>query len=405
MSNRREFIRKTMALGATSLLSPVSELFGEEMDRRAGSMQRGTTPVNTDAVKGGAYTVNMNYIRIASRAPRKIIVPDVEGYKVLKGDFHIHTLFSDGAVMPVDRVNEAVDNGLDVIAITDHFEYRPHFSNVGKWKLSDGVGDNYNLWYETARAEAEKKNLLLVRGAEITKSTMPPGHLNVLFTTDNNPIYAAVNDWRKMLHTAHEQGAFILWNHPGWEAPKSGGIEKGASLVFHKEHEEILKKGMLQGVEVFNYLEHYPIVSVWCNEYGLAPFANSDIHETELSLYGIQSPLRPVNLVFAKERTIESVREAMFAKRMVAMAANTLWGHASWLAPLFKASVETGTVTPGTLSLKNNSSLPISVTLGGVIFDLPPNVERQVYKAANVSTLTVVNWMTGTNSALEIPLN
>ena len=56
--------------------------------------------------------------------PRTITIPDTAGFKVLK-DFHMHTLFSDGQVMPADRVNEAVQNGLDVIAITDHIECVP----------------------------------------------------------------------------------------------------------------------------------------------------------------------------------------------------------------------------------------------------------------------------------------
>jgi predicted metal-dependent phosphoesterase TrpH len=304
--------------------------------------------------------------------------------------------------MPYQRVEEAVDNGLDIISITDHIEYRPYFSKGGKWKLVEGQGDDFNIWYDIGKVEADKQNLLLIRGTEITKSKMPPGHLNAIFTTDNNPVAAAVDDWRKMLQIAHEQGAFILWNHPGWEAPKSGGIEKGAPLVFHKEHEEIVKSGILQGIEIFNHTEHYPIVSDWCNKYNLAPFANSDIHDTELRLYGIQNPLRPINLIFAKERTVESIKEAMFDKRMVAWAANTLWGSERWLKALFKAAVEIRTVTPGTLALKNTSSLPVSVTLGGVVFELPKDVERQVYLAEGVKKLTVVNWMPATNKPLDV---
>jgi hypothetical protein len=80
---------------------------------------------------------------------------------------------------------------LDVIAITDHIEVRPFFSKVGRWKLNDEQADNFNLWYEVAKPEAEKQNRLLIRGAEITKS-IPPGHFNALFTNDNNPIVAAV---------------------------------------------------------------------------------------------------------------------------------------------------------------------------------------------------------------------
>ena len=56
--------------------------------------------------------------------PNRIVIPDIEGYKTLKGDFHIHTVFSDGDVWPSTRVKEAVWEGLDVIAITEHLDTR-----------------------------------------------------------------------------------------------------------------------------------------------------------------------------------------------------------------------------------------------------------------------------------------
>jgi hypothetical protein len=317
----------------------------------------------------------------------------------------MHTLFSDGRVMPGDRVNEAVQNGFDVIAITDHIEYRPFFSKVGKWKLNEEQGSDFNLWYNLAKPDADRQNLLLIHGAEVTKSTMPPGHFNVLFPKDVNPIAAVVDDWRKMLRVAADQGCFILWNHPGWEAPKSGGIEKGAPLRFTADHEEICKQGLMHGIEIFNGMEHYPVVSDWCNERDLAIFADSDIHPSEFNRYGFQNPLRPVTLVLAKERTVESVKEAMFARRTVGWAAGMLWGRDPWLPELFKASVEIKTVTPGTLELTNNSSLPVSVSMGGIIFELPQDRKQQVYRAEGVNTLTVANWMIGMNKPLQLTID
>ena len=219
--------------------------------------------------------------------------------------------------MPTDRVIEAVRNGLDVISITDHIEYRPYFSGTGKWKMTQELSQDYNLWYNVAKPDADKANLLLIPGVEITKSVMPPGHFNALFTKDVNPIAAAVDDWQSMLQVAADQGCFLLWNHPGWQAPKSGGIEDGAPLRFTKEHENVWKNGLMHGIELFNGTEYYPIVSDWCNERDLAIFANSDIHPSELIQYGFQNPLRPITLVLAKERTVESVREAMFSKRTI----------------------------------------------------------------------------------------
>ena len=54
-----------------------------------------------------------------------IRIPDVDGFHVLKCDFHTHTIFSDGRVWPTMRVDEAWKDGLDAIAITDHIEVRP----------------------------------------------------------------------------------------------------------------------------------------------------------------------------------------------------------------------------------------------------------------------------------------
>ena len=40
-----------------------------------------------------------------------IVIPDVNGYKVLKCDFHTHTVFSDGLVWPTIRLQEAWSEG------------------------------------------------------------------------------------------------------------------------------------------------------------------------------------------------------------------------------------------------------------------------------------------------------
>ena len=74
-----------------------------------------------------------------------INIPDIDGYKTLKCDFHVHTVFSDGKVWPDQRVNEAWNEGLDVIAITDHIEYRPN---------KEIVKGDFNTSYEIAKNEA-----------------------------------------------------------------------------------------------------------------------------------------------------------------------------------------------------------------------------------------------------------
>lgn len=55
----------------------------------------------------------------------EFILPEVGGYKVLKSDLHTHSIYSDGSVLPEYRVREAWVDGLDVLAITEHIEWRP----------------------------------------------------------------------------------------------------------------------------------------------------------------------------------------------------------------------------------------------------------------------------------------
>ncbi|MDY0183263.1 MAG: PHP domain-containing protein, partial [Proteiniphilum sp.] len=103
-----------------------------------------------------------------------ITIPDVMGYKVLKCDFHTHTVFSDGLVWPSIRNQEAWEEGLDALAITDHIEYTPHKEDV---KVA------HNRGHELLKESAGMSNILLVKGSEITRNT-PPGHFNAIYIDD-----------------------------------------------------------------------------------------------------------------------------------------------------------------------------------------------------------------------------
>ncbi len=136
-----------------------------------------------------------------------IIIPDVRGYKVLKCDFHTHTVFSDGHVWPNVRNQEAWEEGLDALAITDHIEYTPQREDV---KVA------HNRGYELLKDDAAKNNLILVKGSEITRNT-PPGHFNAIFIDDASGFIeerSSKMDRAAVMKTA-EQKAFIFWNHPG----------------------------------------------------------------------------------------------------------------------------------------------------------------------------------------------
>ena len=383
MTTRRNFLKCSALLGAAASFPVQYALAQTTPSQTTPAAADGHDPLFTDA--HGA-------IRAGNPKPRTITIPDVGKYKVLKGDFHMHTLFSDGHVMPKVRVQEAVENGLDCIAITDHIEYRPFLGGDSIKLVEDN--DDHNIAYNVAKPEADKSNLILIRGTEITKRTMPPGHFNAIFIKDTNAIAAVVDDWKKMLAVATDQGGFVFWNHPGWVAPTSGGLEKGVPMSFTDEHEDVRKKGYLHGVEVFNGSSHFPIVSDWCNERDLGLITVSDIHVTEYQQYGVQNLRRPMTLILAEERTEVSIREAFFAKRTVGWAADKIFGRPEWVEKLFRSSVEIK---------KEGKSLTLR-NLG----DIPCFIEGKELVAQGTATisqtqkLTVSNWFVGTNKPLEV---
>jgi len=394
MKTRREFLKTSALLGVAAATFPVHYALAQE-----------TPAAGTNAHNPLFFAPNDNILSRAPR-PRVITIPDVSGpngkkYKVLKGDFHMHTIFSDGDVMPRARVQEAVQNGLDCISITDHIEYRPFFggSAASSVKLAER-NDDHNISYTIAKPVADNSNLILIRGTEITKSTMPPGHFNAIFLKDVNPVAAVVSDWKQMLAAATDQGAFVTWNHPGWVAPRSGGLAEGVPMSFTDEHEDVRKKGHLHGIEVFNGTQHYPIVSDWCNELDLGILAVSDIHPSELQRYGVQNLRRPITLVLAEERTEESIREAFFAHRTIGWAADMIFGKPEWVEKLFTACVGISTANRS-VTIKNKGDIPMNLQVRESKYELKPQGEV-VVSYSDGDKLNVTNWYVGTNKPLEM---
>ena len=280
------------------------------------------------------------YHAIESSARRIISIPDIDGYITLKGDFHMHTVFADGDLSPAGRVKEAWHDGLDVIAMTEH---------IGVQKNEGIELKDYNLPNKLAMKAGEKYGLLVIPGLEITRAK-PFGHMNALFVSDCNVIdknrymvdkkgnLLRDKDGNRIPNRATEmkdfeaveaQGAFIIWNHPGWPDKKS---------TLYPLHKELIEKGRIHAVELYNGREWYPRVLDWFDTYNLTMVANSDIHTPTSCTYN--RALRPMTLVFAKERSLESVREAMFAGRMLALFGNTLAGNADLIRQLLKASLQ-----------------------------------------------------------------
>jgi hypothetical protein len=250
----------------------------------------------------------------------EIRFPAIEGYQTLACDLHMHTVFSDGQVWPQVRVAEAWRQGLDAIAISDHIEYQPH---------KEDLPTNHERPYALASGDARAHNVLLVKAAEITRDT-PPGHFNALFLQDINPL--DTEDFVEVIKRANQQGAFVFWNHQGWK-----GAEKGRWLDVHTK---LFESKWLHGMEVCNGSSYYPDAHKWCLQKGLTMLGNSDIHAPDLRRKSTAADHRTMTLVFAKQRTLESLKEALVAGRTAVWFEDKLIGRKEWLAPLLAASVK-----------------------------------------------------------------
>lgn len=268
------------------------------------------------------------------RNPKKrqiIQIPPVGEFQTLKCDFHLHTMFSDGHVWPNVRVQEAWQEGLDVISITDHIEYLPH---------SKDVIVNHNRAFELAKDQAAENNIIFIKGTEITRQT-PPGHFNAIFIGDASGYIEgrATNEKDKeAVMKAVDQNAFIFWNHPGWKVNQIDGSYEWIDFV-----DELYKEKKLHGIEVFNGFSFHKKALDWCVDKNLTVMGTSDIHNLVAHDYNLGDYIhRSMTLVFAKERTPESIRDALEAGRTVAWSSKYIAGKEDHVRDLFNACIEIG---------------------------------------------------------------
>jgi len=308
-------------------------------------------------------------------AQRKTVhLPDLPGYVTLKCDFHMHTVFSDGNVWPTVRIDEALRDGLDAIAITDHIEYTPK---------KDFIPVDFNAAWKITEGYAKERNLILVHGTEITRK-MPPGHFNALFIKDAS-IIAKDSVWDS-IEEAIKQGAFLQWNHPGWKSQQPDGIPKMYDI-----HERLIRNGWLHGIEFFNDSEYYPLVFTLCKQNNLALMSNSDVHGTISEIYSEpEDTNRPMTLVFAKKRNHDSLKEAMFAGRTMVYFRDILAGKEEYAKPFFYQCISVGKPFYQNdkslfFEVTNNSDIPFYLING--IANAPANVTL----AANSVTRVVLS--------------
>ena len=286
----------------------------------------------------------------------KIVIPDLNGYVTLRCDFHMHTVFSDGTVWPTVRIDEAYREGLDAISLTEHLEGRRYLQDFERIGNISFKSVSHNLSYELAQSYAKERGIMLIRGAEITRS-MPPGHHNAIFITNADEL--ATPEWMNAFRAAKAQNAFIFWNHPGWLA------QQPDTTLWFNEHTQLLQQGMMHGIEVVNG-HYFPEAHRWCLEKKLTFIGNSDLHGPNAPY--AQGKHRTMTLVFARSATPEAIYEALKERRTVVYHQDFIIGEEKYLKELFEKALDitvTKTDNTANITFKNKSDLTFNLRGAG----------------------------------------
>ena len=339
---------------------------------------------------------------------KEIMIPSsLNGYNVYKADLHTHSIFSDGLVHPKWRVYEAWQDGLDVMAVTEHIENRA-YENMFHEYLKEYTDKEYqkgpaglknvdiNFSIREAKKEAVKYGITIIPGSEITRSGSEVGHFNALFTTDNNLIYD--EDPVQSIRNAKSQGALVMHNHPGWRRKdiKMTPTEKTA-----------YGEGLIDGVEVMNGGMFFPGIIDRVREYNQFIAANTDVHKTTASDYRLTGADRPMTLILAKDKSLESLREALLQRRTIAFGFNTLCGSEELLRDFFHACVKVTRINETTVLVTNMTSITFKLQQGkGRILNFDPftSMVATVKKGSDTVSYRVVNMWTGVDSHPVIEL-
>ncbi|MAU63358.1 MAG: PHP domain-containing protein [Flavobacteriaceae bacterium] len=318
---------------------------------------------------------------------RKVFFKSPAGVYFISSDLHIHSVFSDGAVWPTVRVDEAIRDSLDLISLTEHLEYQSHISDIPH--------TNRNRSFQIAGGYVQKRPLAVVHGTEITKP-MPPGHFNAIFIQDANKFFDKNKEplnFIKGIKEANSQGAFVFWNHPMWEANRSDGIAKLDPI-----HKEVINKKLLHGIEVVNFDTFSEEAMQIALDYELTMMGTSDVHiliEWDFNIEK-ESFHRPITFIMSKNRTIKSIRDALFNGDTFIWYRDLIIGKSNNLKQVIENNLEVISKGYGfkgrkveilQLELRNKSVAPISLNyIGEYTFhndykfiELEPRSSKTIY--------------------------
>lgn len=273
----------------------------------------------------GEFVIKVNFTYKESKIVSLYCLDDVMiKLRPLKGDLHMHSIYSDGKTTPFALVLASLGAGMDFISITDHDSYEGSLNAIQKVKqnnidllvlrgeevsvggkkdmsVSQGNGHilsiNANSSIEEQRKDTKNYEKELQDIVKVLKKE----------TIDKNidPIHYAKNIW--VINKIKEAKGISILAHPNW-------VYRDGKYHLHQAfYKEMLKSSHLDGVEVFgeekikehNNMTHLTALQTKNKHKYLAPFANSDAHDSD------HETGDRFTIIFVKEKSASSIIEAM----------------------------------------------------------------------------------------------
>ena len=242
----------------------------------------------------------------------------------LKGDLHMHSSYSDGRTTPFAMVMASLDAGMDFLSVTDHDSYEGSQDAIEKVKknnidilmlsgeevsvggrkdmsISQGNGHilsiHANCSIENQRKDSKKYEKELQEIIKLLKKE------NIDKNID--PSHYAKNIW--VINKIKEAKGISILAHPNW-------VYRDGKYHLHQAfYKEMLKSSHLDGVEVFgeekikehNNMTHLTALQTKNKHKYLAPFANSDAHDSDHEIG------ERFTILFVKDKSTSSIINAI----------------------------------------------------------------------------------------------
>jgi len=150
----------------------------------------------------------------------------------------------------------------------------------------------------------------------------------------------------------------------------------------------------------------------WSIEKKLTKFRNSDVHDPiDVDYDPAAGEHRPATLVFATERSLDAIKEALKQRRTAIYTQDRLIGEEQYLKPLYEASIEVLTSevelqgrVRNRIFIRNSSEVPLYLESAGSVVDI--SVPERLTLDAGSTTVMVIRAISADISAerdVEIP--